>query len=66
MTDAFADALRTLPHESEESRTYFEKHLDRLAKTLALAPHSKGGKALELGCYMQITPFSSDCSAIAK
>jgi SAM-dependent methyltransferase len=57
MTDVFAEALRTLPQESEESRAYFEKHLDRLAKTLALAPRSNGGKALELGCYMQITPF---------
>ncbi len=57
MVDVFADALRTLPQESEGSRAYFEKHLDRLSRTLALTPRSEGGKALELGCYMQITPF---------
>lgn len=57
MPEAFEDALRTLPLDSEAARPYLEKHLPRLAKTLELVPHSEGGRALELGCYMQITPF---------
>ena len=55
--DNFEAALRTLPLESEAARPYLEKHLPRLAKTLELVPHVDGGRALELGCYMQITPF---------
>jgi SAM-dependent methyltransferase len=57
MPEDFESALRTLPLDSEAARPYLEKHLPRLAKTLELAPHSEGGRALELGCYMQITPF---------
>jgi SAM-dependent methyltransferase len=51
------EALRTLP-ATEETRAYLEKHISRLAKTIALAPAAGNtGRALELGCYMQITPF---------
>jgi SAM-dependent methyltransferase len=53
----FEEALRTLP-VPEHSRAYFEKHLDRFVKTLELVPPPQlTGRALELGCYMQITPF---------
>jgi SAM-dependent methyltransferase len=55
--DQFREALRTLPLP-EIARPYFEKHVDRLAKTLELVPPPQStGRALELGCYMQITPF---------
>jgi SAM-dependent methyltransferase len=57
MPEDFESALRTLPLDSEAARPYLEKHLPRLAKTLELVPRSAGGRALELGCYMQITPF---------
>jgi SAM-dependent methyltransferase len=53
----FERALRTLPLDNEAARPYLEKHLPRLVKTLELVPQSEGGRALELGCYMQITPF---------
>ena len=53
----FETVLRTLPMP-DSSRDYFEKHIDRLAKTLALVPPPQStGRALELGCYMQITSF---------
>jgi SAM-dependent methyltransferase len=53
----FEAALRTLPMP-DAARPYFEKHIDRLAKTLALVPPPQlTERALELGCYMQITPF---------
>jgi SAM-dependent methyltransferase len=53
----FEEALRTLPMP-DIARPYFEKHIDRLAKTLALVPPpQRTGRALELGCYVQITPF---------
>ncbi len=53
----FEEALRTLP-VPEIARPYFEKHIERLAKTLELVPPPQvTGRALELGCYMQITPF---------
>lgn len=56
-TAVFEAALRTLPMP-ELHRPYFEKHLDRLAKSLALVPPPHlTERALELGCYMQITPF---------
>jgi SAM-dependent methyltransferase len=57
MAPTFEEELRTLPLDSEAARSYLEKHLSRLAKTLELVPYSNGGRALELGCYMQITPF---------
>jgi SAM-dependent methyltransferase len=37
---------------------YLAKHIPRLSRTLALIPPpQKTGRALELGCYMQITPL---------
>jgi SAM-dependent methyltransferase len=51
-------ALRDLPAESDGARQYLEKHIPRLARTLALVPPPETtGRALELGCYMQITPL---------
>ena len=51
-------ALRDLPAESEGARQYLAKHIPRLARTLALVPPPQTtGRALELGCYMQITPL---------
>ena len=50
--------LRGLDLPDQKARAYFEKHLARLARTVALVPHSRtSGRILELGCYMQITPF---------
>ncbi len=44
----------------EGARAYLEKHIPRLARTLALAPPPQStGRVLELGCYMQITPLLS-------
>ncbi len=45
--------------ESEAARQYLEKHVPRLARTLALVPDPPLGhsRVLELGCYMQITPL---------
>ena len=55
---AAAEALRTLPVPDEAGRAYLEKHIPRLARTLALTPPpGKLSRALELGCYFQITPF---------
>ncbi len=52
------EALRTIRMPDAAGAAYLEKHVPRLARTLALAPPSrKAGRALELGCYMQITPF---------
>jgi len=54
---AAEEALSRLNVDGDD-RTYFQKHLPRLAHTLALIPESKsGGAILELGSYMQITPF---------
>jgi SAM-dependent methyltransferase len=51
-------ALRALPLADATVREYFEKHIARLARTLALAPEpQRTWRALELGCYMQITPL---------
>jgi SAM-dependent methyltransferase len=51
-------ALRELPTPDEDGRTYLEKHIPRLARTLALVPPAAPpGRVLELGCYMQITPL---------
>ena len=50
--------LQTLDLPDAEARAYFLKHLPRLARTLALVPPPRSsGRILELGCYMQITPF---------
>jgi len=40
------------------AKAYLEKHIPRLARTLALVPPPQAtGRVLELGCYMQITPL---------
>ncbi len=50
--------LRTLDLTGDEAQAYFEKHLPRLARTLTLIPKpTASGRILELGCYLQITPF---------
>jgi SAM-dependent methyltransferase len=55
---AAEDALRQLPTPDEPSRRYLDKHIPRLARTLALVPPPAAtGRVLELGCYLQITPF---------
>jgi len=52
------EALRKLPVPDAGAKAYLEKHIPRLARTLALVPPAQNaGRALELGCYMQITPF---------
>lgn len=54
---AALEALKTLD-VPDADRPYFEKHLPRLAYTLALLPPPRtSGRVLELGCYLQITPF---------
>ena len=53
-------ALREMPTPSPDARAYLDKHLARLAGTIALAPPPQStGRVLELGCYMQITPLLS-------
>jgi SAM-dependent methyltransferase len=52
------DALRQMPTPDANARAYLDKHIPRLAKTLALVPPPEStGRVLELGCYMQITPL---------
>jgi len=52
------EALRQMPAESPGAQAYLEKHIPRLARTLALVPPpDQTGRVLELGCYMQITPL---------
>jgi SAM-dependent methyltransferase len=56
--DAAAERLHSLDLPDGEVRAYFLKHLPRLARTLTLVPRPRtSGNILELGCYMQITPF---------
>jgi SAM-dependent methyltransferase len=56
--EAAEAALRVLPMPDEGGRQYLLKHVPRLARTLALVPPPQStGRALELGCYMQITPL---------
>jgi SAM-dependent methyltransferase len=51
-------ALRGLPTSDAAARAYLEKHIPRLARTLALVPPPRAtGRVLELGCYMQMTPL---------
>jgi len=51
-------ALRQMPVEHPGAQAYLEKHIPRLARTLALVPPpADTGRVLELGCYMQITPL---------
>ena len=50
--------LDQLPVPEHGSRAYLDRHLPRLARTLALIPPPQStSRILELGCYMQITPF---------
>jgi SAM-dependent methyltransferase len=55
------EALHNTPMPTASAKAYLEKHIPRLARTLALAPphdpSRKTGRVLELGCYMQITPL---------
>jgi len=52
------EQLRELDLPEGEIREYFNQHLPRLARTLTLVPRARtSGRILELGCYMQITPF---------
>ncbi len=54
---ALEAALRQLRLDDPAARAYFEKHLPRLKRTLSLVPQPTGfRRALELGCYMQMTP----------
>jgi SAM-dependent methyltransferase len=51
-------ALRQMPVPDADAKAYLEKHIPRLARTLTLVPPPQTtGRALELGCYMQITPL---------
>lgn len=51
-------ALREMPTPDANARAYLDKHLPRLARTLAMVPRPQAtGRVLELGCYMQITPL---------
>jgi len=51
------DFLRSLDMPDQGSRNYLDIHLDRFALTLSLAPPpQRGGRVLELGAYMQMTP----------
>ena len=55
---AAEQALLQLEMPDEGARAYFAKHIPRLARTLALVPPPQAtSRVLELGCYMQITPF---------
>jgi SAM-dependent methyltransferase len=55
---ATEEALRQLPTPDANARAYLDKHVPRLARTLALVPPPQStGRVLELGCYMQITPL---------
>jgi SAM-dependent methyltransferase len=57
---AAESALHNLKMPNEGAQSYLEKHIPRLSKTLALVPPpQRTGRVLELGCYMQITPFLS-------
>jgi SAM-dependent methyltransferase len=56
--DAARKQLEGLDLPDSEIREYFQKHLLRLARTLTLVPKARSsGRIIELGCYMQITPF---------
>jgi SAM-dependent methyltransferase len=51
-------ALRAMRMPTPDAQQYLEKHIPRLAQTLALVPPpQQTSRALELGCYMQITPM---------
>src|ERR1700709_1621493 len=51
-------ALHDLPPRAADGKRYLEKHIPRLARTLAMVPPPQStGRVLELGCYVQITPL---------
>jgi SAM-dependent methyltransferase len=51
-------AFKDMPVPDPGARAYFEKHIPRLARTLALVPPPQAtSRVLELGCYMQLTPM---------
>jgi SAM-dependent methyltransferase len=53
---AAENAFREMPTKDAGAKAYLEKHIPRLARTVALAPPAQDdGRVLELGCYMQIT-----------
>ncbi|MDP9170317.1 MAG: class I SAM-dependent methyltransferase, partial [Acidobacteriota bacterium] len=57
LADAEA-ALRQMKMPDAGAQAYLEKHIPRLARTLALVPPpGETGRVLELGCYMQLTPL---------
>ncbi len=52
-----AEWLRFFDELGSGDAAYRETHRERLARTMALVPPAPvGGRALELGCYMQMTP----------
>jgi SAM-dependent methyltransferase len=56
--EAAEQALRRFQMPDAGAKAYLDKHIPRLARTLALAPQPQNtGRVLELGCYMQITPL---------
>ncbi len=56
--EAAREQLESLDVPGGAARDYFKRHLSRLARTLALASRPRtSGRILELGCYMQLTPF---------
>jgi SAM-dependent methyltransferase len=56
--EAAKEQLQRLDLPDADARSYFAKHLPRLARTLSLTPGPKSSsRILELGCYMQLTPF---------
>ena len=56
--EAAREQLQRLDLPDRDARNYFAKHLPRLARTLCLTPQPKSSsRILELGCYMQLTPF---------
>jgi len=49
--------FRQLDAGHASGRTYLELHLERLVRTMMIVPPpGQTGRALELGCYMQMTP----------
>lgn len=55
---SYEEALRAMSAPNAGTQAYLERHLPRLARTLALVPPPQSTRrALELGCYMQITPL---------
>src|SRR5437667_12381912 len=54
--DEFVQFFSTLEAPDSASRGYINVHLHRMARTMTIVPPpSTTGRALELGCYMQMT-----------